>query len=260
MTYSNELSFGKELRRERLIREISLEEISAETKISVRLLEALENSDFSRLPAPIFTRGFIRAYARHIGVDPEEKVCAYLADLAASSPEATVARARVRGRFRRGRGATAGAIVGGVATVLLLLGLIARPARRSPQREVLRMAPRAAAVAFKNVSVSSEPTPVICQEADAGIAARSTAAAVVTLVLEFEQDSWAKLEAPGETLLIGLVRRGEVKRFEGRGGFRLSLGNAGGVRVTIDGRALERLGRPGEVVRDRPLPFESARG
>ena len=260
MTHPHELSFGKELRRERLVREISLEEISAETKISIRLLKALEDSDFSRLPAPIFTRGFIRAYARHIGIDPEEKVCAYLADLAASSPEAAVARARVRGRFRRGRGATAGAIVGGVAALLLLLGLIARPARRAPQREVLRMAPRAAAVAFKNVSVSSEPAPVIRQEAAAGTAARATAAAVVSLVLEFEQDSWTKLEAPGETLLIGLVRRGEVRRFEARGAFRLTLGNAGGVRVTVDGRALERLGRPGEVVRDRLLPVGSARG
>src|SRR6266545_3408982 len=112
MTHSNELSFGEELRRERLVREISLEEISAETKISIRLLKALEDADFSRLPAPIFTRGFIRAYSHHIGINPEEKVCAYLADLAARGPGGSAkGKARVRGRFWRGRGATAGAIV-----------------------------------------------------------------------------------------------------------------------------------------------------
>ena len=76
------LSFGEELRRERLIREVSLEEISAATKISVRLLTALEESDLSRLPAPVFTRGFIRAYSRHLGLDPDEMVNAYLADVA----------------------------------------------------------------------------------------------------------------------------------------------------------------------------------
>src|SRR4029077_11000284 len=94
------LSFGEELRRERLIREISLEEISSATKISVRLLKALEASDTSRLPAPAFTRGFIRAYARHLGIDPEEKVNAYSADLGNESPDAPdTKKARPRSRF-----------------------------------------------------------------------------------------------------------------------------------------------------------------
>src|SRR5215831_10313296 len=57
------LTFGEDLRRERLIRDVSLEEISAATKISVRLLTALEKSDVAKLPAPVFTRGFIRAYS-----------------------------------------------------------------------------------------------------------------------------------------------------------------------------------------------------
>ena len=87
------LAFGEELRRERLIREISLEEISSATKISVRLLTALEESDVSRLPAPVFTRGFIRAYSRHLGLDPDEKVNAYLADLARTR-RATAGRRR----------------------------------------------------------------------------------------------------------------------------------------------------------------------
>ena len=128
------LRFGEELRRERLVREITLEEISASTKISVRLLKALEDSDISRLPAPAFTRGFIRSYAIHIGIDPEEKVCAYLTDLAEASSGISPSVARVRPRFWRGRGATAGTIVGGVTLVLLLLGLIARPERRPAAR------------------------------------------------------------------------------------------------------------------------------
>jgi len=72
MTDSPALGFGEELRRERQIRGISLEEISSATKISVRLLTALEDSDVGRLPAPAFTRGFIRAYALHVGIDPDE--------------------------------------------------------------------------------------------------------------------------------------------------------------------------------------------
>ncbi len=251
MTHGTVLRFGEELRRERLVREITLEEISAATKISVRLLKALEDSDLSRLPAPAFTRGFIRSYAIHIGIDPEEKVCAYLTDLADAAAGTTPAAARVRPRFWRRRGATAGTIVGGVTAVLLLLGLIARPDRRP--------AARPARVELKNVALSTEPTPAV-RAPERTAAPEPAEEKPVSLLLEFDADSWTKLDAAGETLLVGLVRRGETKRFEARGGFRLTLGNAGGVRVTVDGRALESLGRAGQVIRGLRLPATSARG
>src|SRR5262249_630688 len=156
-TGSISLSFGEELRRERIIRDISLEEISQSTKISVRLLRALEDSDVAKLPAPTFTRGFIRAYARHLGIDPEEKLNPYLAALAADGPEAPSGkRARPRSRFWRGRRSTAGTIVGVATAVLLLLGMIASPARRQkPSRERLIAAPKSAPVVLRNVSVSN---------------------------------------------------------------------------------------------------------
>src|ERR1700730_13745042 len=122
------LTFGEELRRERLIRDVSLEEISAATKISIRLLRALEDSDTSRLPAPVYSRGFIRAYSRHLGLDSDEMVNAYLADVAPEKTrEVTGSRkGRLRSRFLRGRKAAAGTIVVSVTAILLLLGLLAR--------------------------------------------------------------------------------------------------------------------------------------
>jgi cytoskeletal protein RodZ len=63
--------FGSRLRRERERRQIALSSISANTKISVTLFEALERGDVSKWPAGIFRRAFIRAYAQAIGLDPE---------------------------------------------------------------------------------------------------------------------------------------------------------------------------------------------
>ena len=71
-------SFGEVLKRERELREISLREISEATKISLRYLEALERDDFRYLPGGVFNKGFVRAYAQFIGVDPETMVTAYL--------------------------------------------------------------------------------------------------------------------------------------------------------------------------------------
>ena len=71
-------SFGEDLKRERELRKISLREIAESTKINVRYLDALENNDFKRLPGGVFNKGFVRAFAQHIGVDEEAMVNAYL--------------------------------------------------------------------------------------------------------------------------------------------------------------------------------------
>lgn len=263
MTSGTDLRFGEELRRERLARGISLEEVSNATKISMRILQALEASDLPRLPVPAFTRGFIRSYASHIGIDPEEKVCAYLSDLAEKSAGTSPSPVRGRRKFWRGRGATAGTIVSSVTVLLLVTGLIARPERR-PAARVERLFPiRSSKVELKNLTASSEPTPVVRQSEPAQqpeAAPASEPDGPVSLLLEFDEDSWTKLDAAGETLFVGVIRKGEVKRFEARGGYRLSLGNAGAVRVTVDGHPLESLGRVGEVVRNLPLPLAATRG
>ena len=242
-------TFGEELRRERLIREVSLEEISASTKISIRLLTALEKSDVSRLPAPVFTRGFIRSYSRHLGLDPDEMVNAYLADLTPDKRDAASKKGGIRSRFLRGRRAAASTIVISVTAILLLLGLIARPTRHGSASTPIA-ARRAAPVSFKNVSVSPGPAPAMKDEP----VVEPQKSGGVSMVLEFEQDSWTEVTADGQTIFSGLSRRGTRQHFEAHDGFRLTLGNAGGVRVTVDGHALEPLGGAGQVVRDLPVP------
>ena len=80
-------SFGEELRRERELRQITLREISESTKISLRYLEGLEKNDFRHLPGGVFNKGFVRAYAQYIGVDPETMVNAYLLEARSQQPE-----------------------------------------------------------------------------------------------------------------------------------------------------------------------------
>ena len=70
-------SFGESLRREREMRGVSLEEISATTKINIRFLQALEAEDFAKLPGGIFTRSFLRAYAGYLGLDTERILVEY---------------------------------------------------------------------------------------------------------------------------------------------------------------------------------------
>ena len=67
-------SFGKYIRGERERKGVSLDEISRVTKVGLGQLKAIENDDFGALPPIAFVKGFVRAYARHIGLEPDEAI------------------------------------------------------------------------------------------------------------------------------------------------------------------------------------------
>src|ERR1700687_535786 len=70
-------TFGGSLRRERELRGVSLDEISAATRIATRFLRAIESEQWDQLPGGGFNRGFVRAVARYLGLDEESIVAEY---------------------------------------------------------------------------------------------------------------------------------------------------------------------------------------
>jgi cytoskeleton protein RodZ len=70
-------TFGESLKREREMRGVTLEEISAATRIASRFLKAIENEAWDELPGGVFNRGFVRAVARYLGLDEENIVAEY---------------------------------------------------------------------------------------------------------------------------------------------------------------------------------------
>lgn len=71
-------SFGEKLKLEREKKKMTLEDISTTTKISTRMLHALEEDKFTQLPGGIFNKGFVRAYARTLGLDEDQTIADYL--------------------------------------------------------------------------------------------------------------------------------------------------------------------------------------
>ena len=81
-------AFGDKLRKQREQRGIALDAISNTTKISTRMLRAIEEEHFDQLPGGVFNKGFVRAYARQVGLDEEEAITDYLAALRESQIQA----------------------------------------------------------------------------------------------------------------------------------------------------------------------------
>lgn len=150
-------SFGETLRRERELRQISLREISEATKINLRYLDALERNDFRHLPGGVFNKGFVKAYAQYIGVDPDGMVDAYLVEeraqaekAAAQKPPEVIRRAaaaereeadRERSRFRR-----LWLVAAVVLVVLAILAVVAFLTIGSPRLGTSQKSPAATEV------------------------------------------------------------------------------------------------------------------
>ena len=101
-------SFGDKLRRERELRGVALDDIAGATKIGTRMLRALEEEHFELLPGGIFNKGFVRAYAKYLGLNEDEAVADYLAAAGDSSLDPRVIAEQNSSRIDRSGGDSGG--------------------------------------------------------------------------------------------------------------------------------------------------------
>jgi cytoskeleton protein RodZ len=255
---SSELaSFGEELRREREIRGISLKEIADATKISRRFLEAVERNDHKTLPAPVFTRGFVREYARYLGLNTEEMVNRY--NFAAENddrvekpphiekyPRSPVRDITPKPPAKRGIPSTLFRVNGNVLVLALLVGALIAVAWWAVQQrdERTRAADRLPATerAARPVAPAGEPAPGPEPAATDGL----------RLNVEVLRNSWVTLDADGETVVNSELKSGDQRTFEASEAFLFrTVGNAAGLKLTLNGFPVPSLGGEGEVIRNR---------
>ena len=265
-TASELASFGEELRREREIRGISLKEIADATKISKRFLDALERNDHKTLPAPAFTRGFVREYARYVGLNAEDMVMRYnfaaAQDDRIEKPPQVEKYAKTLPRDISPKPAPKRGIPPPYAKIdrnaILLVVIVAALAGAAYW-----------AIQWKNQFDAAEAAATAVPVTPAKTAAVQPAAApepkpddsVLRMTVEAVENSWVVLEADGETAFNNEMIRGDRKEFEAKENFRFrTIGNAAGLNLTINGTQVGALGADGEVVRNRVFDREVLAG
>jgi cytoskeleton protein RodZ len=234
-------TFGENLRRERELRGVELREMAEATKISIRFLQALEQDRVEILPGGMFQRAFVRQYARYLGLDPERLV----AEFVYAHGGETVPVKDPRSAVRVDQGPPRGLILLGIT--LALLGLVGWKVHgyvtRAPQTGPPAATAAPPATTFAHDRVYPPP---------AGTAASAAPAASGLLVVNVlaHRSSWVQAKVDGTTVLNRVLKEGESQRVEAREEVLLSLGNAGGIAVTLNDAPLAPLGLEGEVKRD----------
>jgi cytoskeleton protein RodZ len=233
-----------------------------------RLVEALEADRQDLLPAPVYVRGFIRAYCEQIGADTEEALRLY--DEQAMPPPpltvhpSTLEAPKLPVPRRWGRGATVSAVgvVLGIAAFALL-------GRRHPDAVAGRENGAVPAGASRPGPVLPPPTPVAPPTAVPAPAPPPSPAAAPTepvsglpkpadrvLVMRATGTTWVRVQPDGGPVTEETLSPGAVREWRSAGHFRVTLGNAGGVEIELDGRALPALGSSGQVVKNATIPGE----
>jgi cytoskeleton protein RodZ len=240
-------SFGTWLRRQREAREISLREIAERTKISMRYLQAMEDDRFEVLPAPVFAKGFLREYARYVGLSPDDVVNHYLS---VQQPQAHVESDAGR-RERRSLASWPRWLPLLLATALLL-GLAALLALLSDRWRQHR----AGAAESRPPIVAPLATPV--PPAPAVPAAPPSAPLEVTV--DFNQECWVEAVVDGGSRRAEMREQGESMQIEARQSVVFAkLGNAAAVDIQVNGYPYPLDKQPGDVIRNLKIDLDTVR-
>jgi cytoskeletal protein RodZ len=261
---------GQYLRAERGKRGMSLEEVSARTRIRVQTLEALERDDYPVLPAEVTVKGFLRAYARCLGLD-EREVLTHYQEFAAeyfkiAQDADPVGRAGRSGRQHAWQHKLTVLGLTAAALMVVISGVVALSPRGEPDHHPtaisapmeLPQPPIATPVPVPSVGEplvvepSAEPVPDAPpagppSAVPAPAAAPREAAKTQQLAVTANEMSWVQVTIDNGETLEALLQPGQRVAWSGEREFRLTVGNAGGVAVEYNGQPLPSLGPSGRV-------------
>jgi cytoskeleton protein RodZ len=286
-------SFGERLKEQREKRGITLDQISKSTKIGTRFLQALEEDHFERLPGGIFNKGFVRAYARFVGMDEEQAVTDYLTATGANQPKTEAAEEPpvIEPPAAPPRDRAAGLPWGIFATLLLIIafsfavwGFYSRVASTREKEPIQAPPTQSPATAAKQ---SSPNQPVSSQTANEpqphGSAQRSisTNSAGVTisapnalepetpastaspqagawrgliLRIKAHEDAWLSITVDGEVTTHQTLTASAERTVRAQNEIVIKAGNIGALDFEFKGKQLPRQGEIGEV---KTLAFDA---
>jgi cytoskeleton protein RodZ len=262
-------SFGARLKREREQQKVTLEDIALSTKIGTRFLRALEEEHFDQLPGGIFNKGFVRAYARHLGMDEGQAISDYLAASGTGQPEKKPEEVReVREVEVRPEDTSevAARIPWGIFAIVLLLvalgfaawGFLSReksvrPAVAPPLPAATKTPPAAPPKTEVRKTASAEPStaPVAASPKPAEAATVPpgpvpTPGAFVVLVTARE-DSWLTITADGKQVMRDTLTAPAAKSVEAVKEIVIRAGNVGALEFSFNGKKVPVRGDFDEV-------------
>ncbi|MGQ9695239.1 MAG: helix-turn-helix domain-containing protein [Thermodesulfobacteriota bacterium] len=278
------ITLGSYLRTERERRDISLEAIARATKITLKTLKALENSEFHLLPPPVFVRGFLRAYAHHVGLEEQKVLEMYERQTKDADLSGRIKNQEMEKKFPRWAKILVPIllIVCGVIVFYYLANIPPSPPSTPPPSSSALPPPSsptppppADKVALQSEikaspAVEEAPPPPITSSEEKRIAPPPSAPSLKgvpdvsektppalsaekkerrhVLRIKAIERTWLRLKPDDGKEIEALLKPKEEFTWKANRQFKITIGNAGGVEITFNGVRQGRLGESGQVV------------
>ncbi|MDD8030933.1 MAG: DUF4115 domain-containing protein [Acidobacteriota bacterium] len=241
-------SLGKELQKEREAKGISLKDISLQTKIGLRYLEAIEEDRLEYLPGGFFTRQILKTYISAIGLEPAEWLQRYQkSGLIPGEPQVSRAPAKPE---KQKRELKVDKIIWIALTVIVLalfiflIYLSITTSKKDTKAGQSGQEARAEVVIPYEEPLTQEGSAVITPEPAPYLVPG------LNLELNFDEDCWLQVFADGNLVVDGLKLKGSKIQVKAESELMINLGNAGGVSYKINGQFGQPLGKRGAVVKN----------
>ncbi|MEU0602320.1 RodZ domain-containing protein [Streptomyces sp. NPDC006393] len=247
-------SIGRVLKDARLAAGLTVDEVSAATRVRIAILHAIEADDFAPCGGDVYARGHIRTLARAVHLDPAPLLAQYDAEHGgrpAPTPAAPLFEAERIRPERRGPNWTA-AMVAAIVVVVGFVGFTAFKGGGSDSSAKSHVAEGST----PSTSKAASPTPKSGKPADQKPAPSDSAIAaapqdkVTVQVSAPNGRSWISAkDHNGRMLFDGLLNKGESKTFQDSTKINLILGDAGAIQLYVNGKKIEDQFQPGAVER-----------
>ena len=239
------MDVGAHLRSSREAQGISLALLAARTRVQPRILTAIEHNDLDGIPPKPYGRGFVRAYAHEVGLDPDRVVHDYFGQFPPAVEPAAPAQVAVDPGGNR-----LAPFLPAALAILIGLGIVAalwQNARTLNGPAAAPVVGTTGVAAPAPAPVKSEPPPKAAAPADG-----------LTLVIRATRNCWVTASADGTRAIYQILPAGAERTLTGTREIVVRAGDAGALQLTLNGRDAGPLGQPGEVKQARITPANAA--
>jgi cytoskeleton protein RodZ len=280
-------ALGDRFRSAREARGLTLSDVSEQIRIRSIYLAAIEEENWSVVGAPVYIRGFLRTYARFLGLDPEEVVAVFNGEIppvaqSRASTGGSAVESQRTGEPSRPRPSAAYLIwIAGVIAVLLVGFVVynevtmqrsavvvassAPPSANPSSLPSYAASPGAGvapgsspgALALAAVSPSPCPTPTAAGSSAAPSPSPCPSPSITpdqiaalgpqSMAVVLTAPSWLRVTVDGSVSMEGTFPAGTSKAFHGKAAV-VRVGNAAGVQIFVDGKDVGKLGKSGDVI------------
>ncbi len=252
---------GERLKEAREKKGLSLYEAEDSTKIRSKYLQAIENNNFSELPGRVYVIGFLRNYARFLGLDAEELVEEYKKIAPAEKEYEIETQSDYTPKRLAFNLKVPIIIIAILAGIIISWYFLAEGKVEESQKPLEGInsgdlnnpdsGSGSQATTGDNIGHSengaSEDETSDGEDNGSKNSAEHLEGLRVTIDV-VKQECWISVTEEGRVVFSGTLKAGERKTFTGTDKITIKFGNAGAVRVTHNGLRLEPLGKDGEIV------------